>query len=171
VVRVELKKRRLFLVGSDYVFPRTAHAIIRDQAASLGAEIVGEEYLPFGGTEVRDLVNKVVAARPDAILNTINGDSNVAFFRALRDAGVTPDKTPTISFSISEEELSSLSLKDVVGDYAAWNYFQTVDRPQNREFVRRFQARYGSQRVASDPMEAAYFGVHLWAQAVRTPGK
>src|SRR5262249_62074198 len=104
------------------------------------------------------------------ILNTINGDSNVAFFRALRAAGVTPDRIPTISFSISEEELSSLSLKNVVGDYAAWNYFQTVDRPQNHAFVKRFQARYGNQRVISDPMEAAYFGVHLWAQAVEEAG-
>jgi urea transport system substrate-binding protein len=165
-----LKKKRFFLVGSDYVFPRAANAIIRDQAASLGAEIVGEEYLLVGSSDVGDLVRKIVAARPDAILNTVNGDSNVAFFRALRAAGVTPDKTPTISFSISEEELSSLSTKDLVGDYAAWNYFQTVDRPQNHRFVKRFQARYGQQRVVSDPMEAAYFGVHLWAQAVQEAG-
>jgi len=86
----------------------------------------------------------------------MNGDSNVAFFRALRAAGVTPDKTPTISFSISEEELSSLSPRNLIGDYAAWNYFQSIDRPQNRAFVKRFQARYGAQRVLSDPMEAAF---------------
>src|SRR5262249_30079432 len=121
-------------------------------------------------SDVGDLVRKIVAAHPDAILNTINGDSNVAFFRALRAAGDTPDKTPTISFSISEEELSSLSTKDLVGDYAAWNYFQTVDRAQNHDFVRRFQAKYGKQRVVSDPMEAAYCGVHLWAQAVKEAG-
>jgi urea transport system substrate-binding protein len=165
-----LKKKKFFLVGSDYVFPRTANAIIRDQARSLGVEVVGEEYLLFGSTEVSDIVQKIVAARPDAILNTINGDSNVAFFRALRAAGVTADKTPTISFSISEEELSCVSRKDLVGDYAAWNYFQSVDRPQNHAFVKRFQARYGKQRVLSDPMEAAYFGVHCWAQAVKEAG-
>lgn len=165
-----LKRKRLFLVGSDYVFPRTANAIIRDQARSLAAEIVGEEYLVLGSSDVGDMVRQLVAARPDAILNTINGDSNVAFFRALRVAGITPENTPTISFSISEEELSSLSMRDVVGDYAAWNYFQSVDRPQNREFVQRFQARHGKQRAISDPMEAAYFGVHLWAQAVKQAG-
>jgi urea transport system substrate-binding protein len=165
-----LKKKRFFLVGSDYVFPRAANAIIRDQARSLGAEIVGEEYLLLGSSDVADLVRSIVATHPDAILNTINGDSNVAFFRALRAAGLTPDKIPTISFSISEEELSSLSLKDVVGDYAAWNYFQSVDRPQNHELVKRFQSKYGKQRVVSDPMEAAYFGVHLWAQAVQEAG-
>jgi urea transport system substrate-binding protein len=165
-----LQKKKFFLVGSDYVFPRAANAIIRDQAASLGAEIVGEEYLLLGSSDVGDLVRKIVAARPDAILNTINGDSNVAFFRALRAAGVTSDKVPTISFSISEEELSGLRLKDVVGDYAAWNYFQSVDRPQNHAFHKRFQDRHGHQRFISDPMEAAYVGVHLWAQAVKAAG-
>jgi urea transport system substrate-binding protein len=168
--RTVLKKRKFFLVGSDYVFPRAANAIIRDQAASLGAEIVGEEYLLLGSSDVADIVRKVVAARPEVILNTINGESNVAFFRALRAAGVTPDQVPTISFSISEEESSSLSVKDVVGDYVASNYFQSVERPQNHAFVQRFQAKYGKQRVVSDPMEAAYLGVHLWAQAVQEAG-
>ena len=166
-----LGKKKFFLVGSDYVFPRTANAIIRDQAKLLGAEIVGEEYLLLGNSDVGDMVRKIAAARPDIILNTINGDSNVAFFRALRAASITPNQTPTISFSIAEEELSSLSVKDLIGDYAAWNYFQTVDRPQNRQFVERFQAKHGKQRVVSDPMEAAYFGVHLWAQAVAEAGE
>src|SRR5262249_3876156 len=85
-------------------------------------------------------------------------------------AGITPDRTPTISFSISEEELNSLTTKDRIGDYAAWNYFQSLDRPQNRQFVRRFQARYGAQRAISDPMEAAYVAVQLWAQADRQAG-
>ncbi len=165
-----LKKKKLFLVGSDYVFPHCAHAIIKDQAKNLGAEIVGEEYLLLGSSDVRDLVGKIVKARPDVILNTINGDSNVSFFRALRGAGVTADKTPTISFSISGEELSNLSLKEVIGDYAAWNYFQSVERSQNHAFVTRFQAKHGKQRVLSDPMEAAYIGVHLWAQAVKMAG-
>jgi urea transport system substrate-binding protein len=165
-----LKRKKFFLVGSDYVFPRAANAIIRDLAASLGAEIVGEEYVFLGSSDVRDIVRKIVAAKPDAILNTINGDSNVAFFRALRGAGVTPDKTPTVSFSISEVELSSLNTKNLVGDYAAWNYFQTIDRLENQEFVRRFQARFGGQLVISDPMEAAYIGVHVWAQTVKEAG-
>jgi urea transport system substrate-binding protein len=165
-----LKKKRFFLVGSDYVFPRAASAIIRDQAKNLGAEVVGEEYILFGSSDVGEVVRKIAAAKPDAILNTINGDSNVTFFRALRGAGLTPEKTPTISFSITEEVLSSLSTRDLVGDYAAWNYIQTIDGPQNHAFLKRFQARYGKQRVVSDPMEAAYVGVHLWAQAVEEAG-
>jgi urea transport system substrate-binding protein len=111
-----------------------------------------------------------VAARPDAVLNTLNGDSNVGFFRALRAARITPEEVPTLSFSVAEEELSSLGGQAVAGDYAAWNYFMSIDRPQNREFVRRFQARYGRHRVITDPMEAAYCGVHLWAEAVQSAG-
>jgi urea ABC transporter urea binding protein len=165
-----LKKRKLFLVGSDYIFPRAVHAIIRDQARGLGAEIVGEEYVLLGSSDVEPVVRKIVAARPEAILNTINGDSNIAFFRALRAAGVTPDKTPTISFSISGEELSGGTVKDLVGDYTVWSYFQSIDLPRNREFLKRFQAKHGTQRIVSDPMETAYFGVHLWAQAVKAAG-
>jgi len=165
-----LHKQKIFLVGSDYVFPRCANAIIRDTAASLNAEVVGEEYLLLGSSDVAEIVRKIVAAAPDVILNTVNGDSNVALFRALRAAGIKSDVVPTISFSISEQELSSLSTKDIVGDYAAWSYFHSIDRLQNRAFVQRFQARFGDQHFTSDPMEAAYFGVHVWAQAVAKAG-
>jgi urea transport system substrate-binding protein len=165
-----LKKKRPFLVGSDYVFPRTANAIIRDEAAAAGMQVVGEEYLALGTPNVQGAVKAIAAAKPDVILNTINGDTVVPFFRALRAAGVTPDAVPTVSFSISEEELRGLNTKDLVGDYAAWNYFETVDRPQNRAFVERFRARFGRDRAVSDPMEAAYAGVHLWAQAVAAAG-
>ncbi len=165
-----LKKKRLFLVGSDYVFPRAAHVIIRDQAADLGADIVGEEYLPLGATDMSALIQKIQARKPDMIFNTINGDSNVAFFRALRQAGLTSEKLPTISFSVSEEELSSLRAKDVQGDYAAWNYFQSIDLPENQDFVGRFRARFGPERILSDPMEAAYIAVHIWARMVELAG-
>ncbi len=99
--------------------------------------------------------------------------SRVSSASRVRLSGVSArpaEKTPTISFSISEQELNSLSAKDLVGDYAAWSYFETIERPQNQAFVARFQARYGKQRAISDPMEAAYFGVHLWAQAVQEAG-
>ncbi len=166
----QLKKRRIFLVGSDYVFPRAANAIIRDEAKRLGGTIVGEEYLLLGDTDVAGVIKKIAAASPDVILNTINGDSNIAFFRALRAAGFTPDKLPTMSFSIGEGELSEMHGIELVGDYAAWNYFQSVDRPENRSFEARFAAVYGAERSINDPMEAAYDGVYLWAQAVRAAG-
>lgn len=162
--------KRFFLVGSDYVFPRTANAIIKDLVRALQLEIVGEEYVLLGSTEVDGIIQKILAAQPDVILNTINGDSNVAFFQALRAAGITPDKIPTISFSIAEEELRHLNIKDMVGDYAAWNYFQSIDSAENQRFVRLFKEKYGQDRVTNDPIEAAYFGVHLWAQAVEEAG-
>ncbi|MEX0703432.1 MAG: transporter substrate-binding protein [Planctomycetales bacterium] len=101
--------------------------------------------------------------------NTINGDTNTAFFRALRAAGVTAAEVPCLSFSIGEQELRSLNLDDTRGDYAAWTYFQSLATPENEDFVRRFHEKY-PQRVVTDPMEAAYVGVKLWAQAVRDAG-
>jgi urea transport system substrate-binding protein len=111
-----------------------------------------------------------VEGQPDVILNTINGDTNIAFFDGLRAAGITPEKIPTMSFSIAEEELRTLGVEDMVGDYACWNYFQSVDSPENARFVSSFREKYGAERVTDDPMEAAYLGVHLWAQAVDDAG-
>ena len=162
--------KRIFLVGSDYVFPRTANAIIKDQVAALRGEIVGEEYILLGSTEVQGVIQQITQAQPDVIMNTINGDTNVAFFQALRAAGITPDKIPTISFSIAEDELRTLGAGDMAGDYAAWNYFQSIVSQENASFVTKFKQKYGSDRVTDDPMEAAYYGVYLWAQAVEAAG-
>jgi urea ABC transporter urea binding protein len=161
----KLHKQRFFLVGSDYVFPRAAHAIIKDQLRRAGAQVVGEEYVPLGGQRVGPVVAAVARAKPDMILNTINGDSNTAFFRALRAAGIKPADTPTLSFSVGEQEVRSLNLADAAGDYAAWTYFQSVATPENEAFVRRFHDKYPRQSI-TDPMETAYVGVKLWALAV-----
>jgi urea transport system substrate-binding protein len=158
-----LGAKKFFLVGSDYVFPRTANAIIRDVLDARKADVVGEEYALLGSTDMTRIVQKIQAAKPDVILNTINGDSNVAFFRTLRAAGVTAKQIPTVSFSVTESELRQISGVSLEGEYLAWNYFESVDRPENKIFVERFQKRYGAYRVVTDPMEAGYFGVHLWA--------
>jgi urea transport system substrate-binding protein len=165
-----LNKRRFYLVGSDYVFPRTAHEIIKDQLKELGAELAGEDSVPMGSTELQAVVARIVDAKPDVILNSINGDSNVAFFRELRKSGIRPEDVPTISFSIGEEELRHLNVAQMVGDYAAWNYFQSLDSAENRQFVEQFRARFGPARVITDPMESAYIGVKLWAAAVSEAG-
>ena len=120
--------------------------------------------------EVDAVVQKVVDAKPDVILNTINGDSNLAFFQALRAAGVRSQQIPTLSFSVAEVELQDMRLEDMVGDYAAWNYFQSLDTSTNQDFVERFQARYGDDRVTDDPIEAAYLAVNLWADTVEKAG-
>ncbi len=158
--------KRFFLVASDYIFPRSANEIIKIQVGLLSGEIVGEEYLLLGTKDVKRVVGDIVKSKPDVILNTVNGDTNIAFFGELRKAGVTPDKIPTLSFSIAEEELLSLNPALMAGDYAAWNYFQSVDSKENRDFVSSFKQKYGHDRVTDDPIEAGYFGVYLWAQAV-----
>ncbi len=162
--------KRFFLVGSDYVFPRTANAIIRDQITAMGGEIVGEEYLLLGSRDADAVVRKIVETKPAVILNTINGDSNISFFRSLRAAGITPDKIPTMSFSLAEDELRTLDVANMVGDFAAWNYFQSIQSEGNREFVRRFKEKFGANRTTDDPVEAGYIGVKLWAQAVAEAG-
>lgn len=166
----KLGKRRFFIVGSDYVFSRVGGAVIHDTLQEGGGDVVGEAYVPPAALNVENVVQQIVDANPDMILNLINGDTNLAFFRALRAAGVTPEKVPTLSFSLEEEELRHLDSEQMAGDYAAWNYFQSIQSPQNREFVDAFHARYGPQRVVSDPMEAGYIGVMLWAKAVEEAG-
>lgn len=162
--------KKFFLVGSDYVFPRTANAIIKDLVNASKGQIVGEEYILLGSDDVEEVVKKIIAAKPDVILNTINGDSNLAFFTALRAAGITPDKVPTISFSVAEQELQAMGAATFEGDYAAWNYFQSIDSSKNYDFVAKFKKAYGEKRVTDDPIEAGYFGVHLWAKAVIDAG-
>ena len=161
--------RRFFLVGSDFVFPHTANAIIRHVASAIGGQVVGEVYAPLGSRDMTDIVNEIGRAQPDVILSTIAGDSNAPFFSALRQAGISPARIPTVSFSIGETELATMGVKNLVGDYAAWNYFQSVDTEENRRFVEGLRRRTGAAR-ASDPMEAAYLSVHLWARAVQEAG-
>ena len=157
-------------MGSDYVFPRTANAIIKELLSTLDAEVVGEEYLVLGSTDTEQVIKKIIQAKPDAILNTINGSTNIPFFKGLRAAGITSEKVPTMSFSIAEPELRLLNLEQMIGDYASWSYFQTVERIENQQFIKNFKKKFGKDAIVSDPLEAAYFGVHLWARAVKKAG-
>lgn len=161
---------RVFLVGSDYVFPRTANAIIRDQVSALGGEVAGERYALLGAEDFSAIVGEIAERQPNVILNTINGDSNVAFFSELRARGITPEQIPTISFSIGETELAAMDPAKLAGDFAAWNYFASVETPENEAFRAAYRERFGADAVTSDPMEAAYAGVMLWAEAVREAG-
>ncbi|WP_152052704.1 transporter substrate-binding protein [Tautonia marina] len=163
--------RRFFHVGSDYIFPRAAGALIHDQIEAIGGELVGEAFQPLTSVDFVGIVDRIKTERPDVILNTINGDGNVAFFRDLRKAGIASQEIPTLSFSIAEPEIRRLGLDEMAGDYAAWTYFMSVDRPENRAFIERFRDRYGPQRVTSDPIEAAYVGVLIWARAVEEAGQ
>ncbi len=159
--------RRVFLVGSDYIWPHTVNAIISDQLKALGGEVVGETYITFGSLDPTQAIQKIRDARPDVILSTVAGDSNAPFYRALRAAGLTAKTSPVVAFAVSETELQSLPLNDLIGHYAAWGYFQTIDRPENQAFLQRFRAVHGSGSAVSDVVETAYFSTHLWARGVK----
>ncbi|MEQ9408252.1 MAG: urea ABC transporter substrate-binding protein [Fuerstiella sp.] len=161
---------RMFLVGSDYLFPRTANHILRLRLEDAGGTVVGEEYRRLGSQDFDDIAAKIKETRPDVVMNSINGDSNRAFFQALRRAGLDHRQAPVMSFSIAEDELRHIGVELAVGHFAAWNYFQSIDTPANRRFVRAFRKRYGADRVTDDPIEAAYFQVHLFAKAVEKAG-
>ncbi len=169
-LKEKLKVKTLFLVGSDYVFPRTANKEIKAWAKANGMTIVGEEYSPLGNTDYATTINKVKDADPDAVFQTINGDSNVAFWKQFTDAGLDAKKLPVISVSTAEDEVRGVGIKNIVGQYVAWNYYQTTPGARNEAFVKAYKAKYGDDRVTDDPIEAAYVGVHLWAKAAEKAG-
>lgn len=162
--------KRMFLIGSDYVFPRTANRIIKAQLSQLNAECVGEEYFPMGHIEFSELIEQIRKEKPDVIINSLNGDSNAQFFRQLKDAGFTSENLPVMSFSIAEEEVSSIGAEYLSGHLVAWNYYETTETPHNEKFVNEYKSEYGLNRVTGDPIEAGYIAVHMWAKACEKAG-
>ncbi|MFF2085148.1 urea ABC transporter substrate-binding protein [Nocardia sp. NPDC058176] len=158
--------KSLYLVGSDYVFPQTANRVIKAYAEANGIEIKGEDYTPLGSTDFSTIVNKVRSAKADAVFNTLNGDSNVAFFREYTNAGLKAAEMPVVSVSIAEEEVGGIGAQNIAGQLTAWNYYQTVDSPANAKFVADYKAAFGADKPTSDPMEAAYASVFLWKNTV-----
>lgn len=167
---LENRGKTFFLLGSDYVFPRTANKIIKEQLKAEGGELVGEEYTPLGHTDYATIISKIKAAKPDVVFNTLNGDSNVAFFKQLKDAGITAKDMTTLSVSVAEEEIRGIGVDVLEGHLAAWNYYQTTDTPENKTFVENYKKKYGADRVTADPIEAGYDAVYLWAAAVEKAG-
>lgn len=163
------KGKRFYLLGSDYVFPRTANKLIKAQLKQQGSEeegiVVGEKYVLLGTQDFTEAIAKIQQAKPDVVFNTLNGDSNLAFYRQFKAAGITADELPIMAVSIAEAELQRMG-DTAIGHYASWTYFQSLDTPNNRTFVQNFQRQYGVSQVTSDPIEAAYTQVYLWKQAV-----
>ncbi|QNK39112.1 urea ABC transporter substrate-binding protein [Caproicibacter fermentans] len=164
------KGKKFFLLGSDYVFPRTANKIIKAELKAEGGTVVGEEYTPMGNTDYSTIINKIKADKPDVVFNTLNGDSNVAFFKQLKDAGISSSDLATLSVSIAEEEVKSIGTANMKGHYVSWSYYETTDTPENKKFVADYKAKYGSSRVTDDPIEAGYNAVYLWSRAVEKAG-
>jgi urea transport system substrate-binding protein len=165
--------RRIALLGTDYVYPRTTNRILRGFLNSKGindANIM-EEYTPFGHSDWQGIVARVKAFAAQgvktAIVSTINGDANVPFYRELGNQGIKAEDIPSVAFSVGEEELAGIDTRPLVGHLAAWNYFMSVRSPANTQFVSGWHRFIGNnRRVTNDPMEATLVGFKMWAQAV-----
>jgi urea transport system substrate-binding protein len=157
--------KQFYLLGSDYVFPRTVNKLITAQLKQQGGKVVGEEYVSLGTKEFTETIARIKQVRPDVVFNTLNGDSNLAFYRQYQKSGITADEIPILAVSIAEAELQKIG-GAAAGHYASWSYFQSLDTLSNQKFVQNFKHQYGSNRVTSEPIEAAYSQVYLWKQAV-----
>ena len=174
--------KRFFLLGTDYVYPRTTNKILRAFLISKGVDEkdIEEVYTPFGHSDYQTIVaniKKFAAGGKTAVISTVNGDSNVPFYKELANQGLDATEVPVVAFSVGEEELRGIDTKPLVGHLAAWNYFQSVENPVNSEFVSKWKAYAKAKNlpgadkaVTNDPMEATYFGIHMWAQAVEKAG-
>ena len=174
--------KRFFLLGTDYVYPRTTNKILRAFLKSKGVadKDIEEVYTPFGHSDYQTIVaniKKFSQGGKTAVISTINGDSNVPFYKELGNAGLKAKDVPVVAFSVGEEELRGIDTKPLVGHLAAWNYFMSVKNPQNEAFKKQWAAWVkannlpgGDKRVTNDPMEATYVGIHMWAQAVKKAG-
>ena len=162
--------KNFFLLGSDYVFPRTANMIITAQVEAAGAKVVGEEYADMDQTDFAAIIAKIEGAQPDVIINTLNGTGNVSFFKQMSEKNYTAETYPTMSFSIAEEEVATIGADILKGHMVSWNYYQTTDTEENKKFVETYKAMFGEDRVTSDPAEAAYDAVYLWKAACEKAG-
>ena len=167
--------KKFYLLGTDYVFPRTANKVLKAFLKSKGvpdANIV-EEYTPFHHQDYQTIVAKIKAfsVSGDAcVLSTINGDSNVPFYKEFANQGLNSADCPIMAFSVAEDELRAMDVPPLIGHLASWNYYQSIDAPQNKTFVAAFKKKFGEDRVTDDPIEAAYFGVYVWKAAVEKAG-
>jgi len=175
--------KRFVLLGTDYVYPRTTNKILRAFLKSKGvsdADIL-EDYTPFGHADYQTIIARIkqfaAEGKKTAVVSTINGDSNVPFYKELGNAGLKATDVPVVAFSVGEEELRGVDTKPLLGHLAAWNYFMSVDNPQNKAFIDKYRAWAKKNAVpnadtvvTNDPMEATYVGLHMWKQAVEKAG-
>ncbi|WP_223475261.1 urea ABC transporter substrate-binding protein [Oricola indica] len=167
---------RWVLAGTDYVYPRTTNKILEAYLKDKGVaeEDIMINYTPFGHSDWQTIVADIKAfgsaGKKTAVVSTINGDANVPFYKELGNQGIEASDIPVVAFSVGEEELAGLDTGPLVGHLAAWNYFQSVDTPENEEFIATWKARMGDDRVTNDPMEAHYIGFNMWVKAVEAAG-
>ncbi|MGO9741855.1 MAG: urea ABC transporter substrate-binding protein [Roseiarcus sp.] len=165
--------KRWVLEGTDYVYPRTTNKILAAYLKSKGVadSDVLVNYTPFGFSDWQTEVSKIKAfgsaGKKTAVVSTINGDANVPFYKELANQNIRATDIPVVAFSVGEEELAGLDAKPLVGHLAAWNYFQTIDTPLNKEYIEKWRAwTHNPKRTFNDPMEAHVIGFHMWVKAV-----
>jgi len=173
----DLGVERFVLAGTDYVYPRTTNKILEAylKAKGVAAKDIMINYTPFGHSDWQSIVSDVKKfgseGKKTAVVSTINGDANIPFYKELGNQGISAEDIPVVAFSVGEEELSGLDTKPLVGHLAAWNYFQSVDTPENEAFIKAWKAyTKNPKRVTNDPMEATYIGFKMWANAVTQAG-
>ena len=167
----EKKANTFFLIGSDYIWPRTSNKIARKHIENvLKGKVVGEEYYPLGHTNFNSLINKIKVAKPDCIYAIVVGGSNVAFYKQLKAAGITSAKQFLLTISVTEDELLGIGGENAAGFYACMKYFQSLDNANNAKFVEAFKAKYGKDAVIGDVTQAAYLGPWLWKATVEKAG-
>jgi urea transport system substrate-binding protein len=171
-VSKEKKAKTYFLVGSDYIWPRTSMKIARKHIEGhlATSKVVGEEYYPLGHTNFNSLINKIKLAKPDVIFIAVVGGSNVSFYKQLKAAGVTAAKQTLLTISVTEDEVLGIGGENMAGFYASMKYFQSLDNPNNKKFVEAFKAKYGAKAVIGDVTQAAYLGPWLWKATVEKAG-
>src|SRR6201994_2151951 len=167
----EKKAKTFYLIGSDYIWPRTSNKISRKNIENvIKGTVVGEEYYALGQTQFGSLINKIKLKKPDVIYAIVVGGSNVSFYKQLKAAGITSDKQTLLTISVTEDEMLGIGGENVVGFYAAMKYFQSLDNPNNKKFVEAFKAKYGAKSVIGDVTQAAYLGPWLWKLTVEKAG-
>lgn len=172
----ELGARTFYLIGSDYIWPRTSMKIARTHIEQVlkkkdpSCEVVGEEYYPLGHTNFRSLINKVRLKKPDLMFTAVVGGSNVAWYRQLRSAGITAKNYPMLTISTTEDELLGIGGENAEGFYASMKYFQSLENPENEAFVKAFKEMWGEDSVIGDVTQAAYLGPWIWKAAVEKAG-
>lgn len=167
----EKKAKTYFLIGSDYIWPRTSMKIARKHIENVQkGKVVGEEYYALGATNFQSLINKIKLAKPDCIFAAVVGGSNVAFYKQLKAAGITGAKQFLLTLSVTEDEMLGVGGENFAGFFSSMKYFQSLDNPNNKTFVEAFRAKYGPKAVIGDVTQAGYLGPWLWKAAVERAG-
>ncbi len=164
--------KSFYLLGSDYIWPRTSNKIARKHIEKLGLKVVGEEYYPLGHTQFNSVINKIRLKKPDVIYAIVVGGSNVAFYKQLKAAGIdmTKEKPVLLTISVTEDEIRGIGGENIVGAYACMKYFQSLENENNKVFVSAFKDMWGEDMVIGDVTQAAYLGPWLWKAAVEKAG-